>query len=155
MSFRGYKKKYGAAGWVSAFPEQVKRTKKEPKAKKPRKLIRRRNPKRASEEKKYRERVKVWLLGKECRKCHNPATQTHHAHGRRGRLLLWEPGWRPLCAECHDWAHKNPADGLRYDLFAQGTWNDFQRAWAYEQSMVTTGLRKALEAYQAHHEKGV
>jgi hypothetical protein len=39
------------------------------------------------------------------------ATQIHHAAGREGWRLLYEPWWRALCHLCHDYftRHKQEA----------------------------------------------
>jgi len=64
--------------------------------------MRTRTPKRAREERIYRTLVQPFLEAKQYRcewpeGCFNPATQVHHARGRRGPLLLDERWWRASC----------------------------------------------------------
>lgn len=101
--------------------------------------IRRRTTKRAAEERKYRARVKVWIKEPEntlCKACPvlwkppmpqpQPSTQCHHTHGRRGRLLLYEPFWLPVCEDCHNVIHKVSPEAAREAgvLCEIGQWND-------------------------------
>ncbi len=92
------------------------------------KPIRRRTPKRAAEEARYRRRVKEWLKDKIVCRGHNCIywpTQCHHSHGRRGRLLLYEPFWIPVCEFCGAWIHENPKQARELGLLCpQGCWND-------------------------------
>jgi len=92
--------------------------------------IKRRTPKRASEEAKYRRRVKVWIEGKYCRVAWyarmslEPATQCHHTHGKRGKLLLYEPWWCPVSQWGHDWIRDNPIEARKLGLLCDvGQWN--------------------------------
>lgn len=85
----------------------------------------------AAESRAYNDRVKEWLKDKMCVAClirtSEPgavATQCHHKHGRRGALLLYEPLWLPVCADCHDWIHRNIAAARELGLYAPaGQWN--------------------------------
>jgi len=81
----------------------------------------------------YNERVKVWLVGKQCAVFHQlPATQCHHRFGRRGRLLLWEPGWLPVCDAGHALIHSTPKASITRGFIGPvGTWNDYERAKKY------------------------
>jgi hypothetical protein len=87
----------------------------------------------------YRARVKVWLEMPEHAWCvcciargrpTRPATECHHKFGRRGRLLLWEPGWRAVCSGCHEWIHRiNPVGAQEIGMLATaGAWENFERA---------------------------
>ena len=81
---------------------------------------------RAIEKRTYRVRVKAWLKGKKCVMCGTRvATECHHSHGRRGKLLLYEPFWLAVCQMCHAWVHENP-DGARERgmICRPGQWND-------------------------------
>jgi len=75
-------------------------------------LVPRRTPGRAQEERRYWARVQEWLRLPENRWCRVyllllsrrvPANQCHHYQGRRGRLLLYEPFWIPVSWEGHRW----------------------------------------------------
>lgn len=101
------------------------------KVKRARKGIRKRTPKRAREERIYRARVKEWLVGKFCfghASRHlglEIATQNHHYFGRRGRLLLWEDGWIPVCVSCQEWIHSNIEQAREANLICvKGQWNN-------------------------------
>jgi hypothetical protein len=90
-----------------------------------------RTPKRAKEERIYRIQVKAWLIGKWCKGCEvlfekiTPATQCHHKFGRVGKLLLWQAGWVPVCADCHEWIGSNPMDARCLGLLCEvGQWNN-------------------------------
>ena len=90
--------------------------------------IPRRTPQRAAQERRYRERVKVWL-GQfhfcEWEGCTNKPTECHHRNGRRGKLLLFEDYWFALCQHHHRDVHDNPAEGRRRGLLCEpGAWND-------------------------------
>lgn len=94
------------------------------------KYIRSRTPKRAAEEAIYRKRVKVWIVDKYCEVeliLHNrkvPATQNHHTHGKRGRLLLYEPWWCPVTQWGHDWIRDHPLEARVLGLICEvGQWN--------------------------------
>ena len=85
---------------------------------------------RASEQRSYRERVKVWIVGKECqaRATHigqsAKATECHHTRGKRGRLLNYEPFWLPVCSGCHTWIHQNIPEAREAELICElGQWN--------------------------------
>ncbi len=102
------------------------------KAKKSRKPLRRsvnrikpRTFKRASEEAKYRKRVRAWLVGKICAVYPLEwATQCHHIFGRVGKLLLWEHGWMAVSERGHNWIHSNPAKAREMGfLCPAGLWN--------------------------------
>ena len=99
---------------------------------KTRKPIRARTPQRARDEAKYRARIKVWIVGKMCQCCFLRgrglviATHNHHKFGRRGKLLLWEPGFVPVCDSCHpSWIHfEQVAKAQDLGLLAPpGQWN--------------------------------
>ena len=88
------------------------------------KRIARRTPQRASQEAKYRRRVKVWLVGKSCFLCGKQASETHHKRGRIGALLLDERFWIPLCREHHRQAHDSPKWVRDMGILCQpGEWN--------------------------------
>lgn len=73
----------------------------------------RRSPERAAEERRYNERVRVWLRGKRCAVFpEKMATQCHHKKGRDGRLLLYEPYWLPVSAAGHKKIHDEPGWAL-------------------------------------------
>lgn len=86
---------------------------------------------RAADEKRYRERVKEWLIENPACfafwrdvNCDPHATQVHHKHGRVGNLLLKESLWVPVCARGHAWIHSNIASARALDLYApKGQWN--------------------------------
>lgn len=97
-----------------------------------RKGIARRTPQRAKEERQYLIENRIWLQLPENRLCLHclrlkgkevPATQVHHSHGKRQRLLLYKPWWRPVCDEGQAWCHNNIADARIIDLWAPvGQW---------------------------------
>ncbi len=59
------------------------------------------------------------------------ATECHHVFGRRGRLLLWEPGWRAVSALGHAVIHRAPEAARRAGLLGPiGSWNDYEKAVA-------------------------
>ena len=98
---------------------------------KPPKRIAPRTKKRASEEAKYRRRVKVWLVGKTCGQgyCKAPATECHHRNGRAGKLLLHEPFWLPVCNFHHHWITNYPSQARQLGLICElGKWNDQKEA---------------------------
>jgi hypothetical protein len=100
-------------------------------AKKP-KRIARRTPRRAKEEREYLIENRIWLQLPENRLCLHclrlkgkqvRATQVHHSHGKRQRLLLYKPWWRPVCDEGQVWCHANIAEARKIDLWAPvGQW---------------------------------
>lgn len=100
-------------------------------AKKP-KRIARRTKQRAKEERQYLIEVRQWLLlpeNKWCLHClrllgvKKRATQNHHSRGKRYRLLLYKPWWRPVCDEGQVWCHANIAEARKIDLWAPvGKW---------------------------------
>jgi len=93
------------------------------------KRIARRTPKRAKEERIYRARVKVWLVGRVSQISGDPAQECHHKFGKRGRLLLWEPGWVPVTHVEQTWIHTHPDQAGEAGLLGpEGTWNDYDRA---------------------------
>src|SRR5271168_2584092 len=102
MALFGYIRKGKPAPWKEAFPAQVRTAAKEPKPKKVRKPIKQQSTVRSWETRKYRSRSLKFLkqLVEANQRC--PVTgaalmlgdvQMHHKFGRRGKLLLWEPGW--------------------------------------------------------------
>ena len=94
--------------------------------------LRPRTAKRAAEEAVYRRRVTFWLRQSEnrlCRGCRpifnrdpNRTTECHHYAGRRGVLLLFEPWWIPLCAECHQWVTNNAKAASWLNLMCNPGW---------------------------------
>lgn len=79
----------------------------------------------------YRVRVKIFLASNShCAVFKNlQSTQCHHRFGRRGRLLLWEPGWRAVSAEGQSWIHSHPIEARKRGLIGPvGTWNDYDLA---------------------------
>ncbi len=79
----------------------------------------------------YVSRVRLFLRHNQC--CvvfpNLKSEQCHHVFGRRGRLLLWEPGWKSVSAAGHAWIGANPAEARRLGLVGPvGTWNDYDRA---------------------------
>lgn len=99
--------------------------------------IRSRSPRRSYDERQYSKRVKVWIRLPENRYCRGcaitsqgeeskvPATQCHHKYGRRGKLLLEEKHWIPLCDWCHDQVHRYPVWAQNNGLIAlPGQWNN-------------------------------
>lgn len=143
MSLRGYKKKWGPALHMLAFPPKPIAIESRTLNRKPRTRIRAVSKSKAADKRKYRERVKVWLtepanvVCKACRpimlamimhECGSElATQCHHKHGRgwNGELLLYEPLWIPVCCDCHDWIHRNKTRAREINLLApKGQWNE-------------------------------
>jgi hypothetical protein len=104
---------------------------------KPRKRLK---PRSAAYEKRmrvYRKEVKVFL--KENPKCSvwqvMASTQVHHKFGRRGRLLLWKPGWKAVSDYGQTWCHHNIDEARERGLIGpEGTWNDYERAVKHEGS---------------------
>lgn len=100
------------------------------------KPVRKRTSKRASEEARYRRRVKVWLsetYNQLCRACQlrrktfiDWSKECHHRNGKVGRLLNYEPFWIPVCSACHNWIHReNPEEAQRLSLLGNaGEWNN-------------------------------
>lgn len=143
MSLYGYKPKWEKALWYQnkAADEAIKRHS-PPRSRKTR--IRAVSKAKAADKRRYRLRVAVWLTEPNNLLCHAcpkiytwitgdqfeqaaPATQCHHKHGRghNGELLLHEPLWIPVCAQCHNFIHNNPADARRVGLYAEeGKWNE-------------------------------
>lgn len=115
-----------------------------------RKPVRKESKALASARRSYRARVKVWLEGKMCAVFqHLPATECHHKFGRSGRLLLWEPGWVALSKAAHEMVHSQPEWARKFGLFGPlGTWNDFDRAYAYERNRLEGDLRAALDKFE-------
>lgn len=96
------------------------------------KQIKPRTKKRAAEERAYRARVKLWLVGKVSPISGKPATQCHHRFGRRGRLLLWESGWIPVTAADHLWIDSHRAEAQAKGLLCPaGMYDDYERAVEY------------------------
>ena len=99
-----------------------------------------RTAKRAAEEAIYRRRVKERLANEKpiCAVAEvvgstriQRATQVHHVFGRRGKLLLWEPGWKFVSMDGHLWIENNKKLARQLGLLAPvGKYND--------QSLVTT-----------------
>ena len=99
-----------------------------------------RTAKRAAEEAIYRRRVKERLANEKpiCAVAEvvgstriQRATQVHHVFGRRGKLLLWEPGWKFVSMDGHRWIENNMNLARQLGLLAPvGKYND--------QSLVTT-----------------
>lgn len=155
VALRGYVPKHRKAPWTSAFPEQMATafsTTEDTPAQ--RKAIRSVSKVKAKSDAVYRARVKAWLMEPEhlllCKACAPVsrslgfskypirATQCHHRFGRRGRLKLWQPGWMPVCAECHDWIHRNVGNAQTLGLIApDGIWDDFERAQVYVQQQAS------------------
>lgn len=128
-------------------------TQSQPRPVKPRRYIRRRTVKRAAEERRYRARVKEWLMLPENRWCAvtaalrraalhawfttrdadkagkwhtglQPANQCHHSHGRVGRLLLYEPWWVAVSDWGHQWIQDHPEQARKLKLLCPlGQWN--------------------------------
>ena len=105
----------------------------------PRKHIRKQTTKLARDRAQYRKEVKAWLAeGHQYCTAHLVTTgrlvkaiQCHHRFGRRGKLLLWKPGWLPVSQEGHDWINSHPKEAQELKLIGpKGTWNDFKRAQA-------------------------
>jgi hypothetical protein len=79
--------------------------------------VRARSPKRAAQERVYRERARDFLYGTDrdqVRPCEFPkgcdriAREVHHRKGRVGPLLLDERFWSALCKPCHAWVTGHP-----------------------------------------------
>lgn len=52
-------------------------------------------------------------------------SEVHHKFGRRGKLLLWKPGWIAISQRAHEWVHKNPEDARILKAYAPvGFWNN-------------------------------
>jgi hypothetical protein len=96
-----------------------KRAAEKAKAKEPKKQapIKARSSKRASEETKYRKRVKEWLQLPEnetCKVCGSEqSTECHHKKGREGNRLLDERYWLPVCRSCHSFITEDSAEAIR------------------------------------------
>ncbi len=57
------------------------------------------------------------------------AIQNHHRFGRRGRLLLWEPGWLAVSQSGQEKIHANLEWAREHGFIGPvGTWNDYGRA---------------------------
>src|SRR5438034_2593969 len=57
------------------------------------------------------------------------AIDCHHAYGRVGKLLLWEPGFRSVSFAGHRWIEEHPIEARRRGLLGpKGTWNNYQAA---------------------------
>lgn len=56
--------------------------------------------------------------------CSLSATDIHHIRGRRGRLLLDQRFWMPVCRHAHDWIGSHPAEARTLGWLCQvGEWN--------------------------------
>ena len=107
--------------------------------------IKARTPQRAKDEATYRKEVKAWLAQPEnhwCLACERLrkflpetdvrqhsiqyATQCHHSHGRRNRLLLHKPFWIAVCSDCHHFiTFVNPRAAREAGLLCpEGRYND-------------------------------
>lgn len=55
-------------------------------------------------------------------------TERHHARGRHGKLLNWEPGWVGTCRFHRDWPH-DPANRVRAEehgiISTRTDWNTY------------------------------
>jgi len=77
----------------------------------PRKRIARRTTTRAAEERSYLKESRADRAGKRCAVFpHLMADQTHHIYGRRGKLLLWRPGWLHVSQRGHDFIRDFPIE---------------------------------------------
>ena len=131
MSIRGYVKKSKPAAWTQVEGAKLIRSpEKREKKIKPRKRLNFQSEIRTAENRAYCARVKIWIQGKICKVCGahlmrtKKATECHHSHGRRGKLLLYEPFWIPVCRECHNWIHNNPEEARALNLICgKGQWN--------------------------------
>lgn len=60
---------------------------------------------------------------------HKKATDLHHSKGRRGKLLLDQRYWIPLCREMHSWVHSHPGEARTMSwrgiplIAPEGEWN--------------------------------
>lgn len=144
MSLYGYQKKTKPALYMQHFAPPV-RSVKRPTPRQPRQTrIRAISKIKATDKRRYRARVAVWLTEAGNNSCHacpkiqswwtgkelvqiNIATQCHHKHGRgwNGELLMYESLWIPVCSGCHNFIHNNPSDARRVGLYApEGKWNE-------------------------------
>lgn len=103
-------------------------------------VIRRRSRACDKRMKTYREQAKIFLAQNP--KCAvlfgRRSTEIHHRFGRRGRLLLWQPGWLAVSALAHAAIHRLPAEARRQGLIGPvGTWNNYQKAVEYVNGSLT------------------
>lgn len=87
---------------------------------KDRKSVKKFSPKRKEQTTAYAQAVKIWIVGKRCACCGDPATECHHKKGRTNDLLMEKKYWLPVCSGCHRlitedsaWALKNGYSLLR------------------------------------------
>ncbi len=97
----------------------------------------------------YRERSTIYL--KRWRHCavftKRLANQIHHKFGKIGKLLLWEPGWRPVSLAGHQWIDAHREEARKRGLLAPiGSWNDYRKAVRIE--------RISLGNFLKEHENG-
>ena len=59
------------------------------------------SPKREEQNMEYNAARNVWLAGKLCACCGDPASDVHHKLGRTNELLLEKKYWLPVCRPCH------------------------------------------------------
>ena len=101
------------------------------------KHIRHTSTARARQLREYRKVKEAFLESKlACFSCFSTLARDkldlHHFYGRTGRLLMWTPGFRCVCAKCHDLIHRNPSEAKTLGLIGPlGTWNDYNRAVAH------------------------
>ena len=64
-----------------------------------------------------------------------PLAENHHRFGKRGRLLMWKPGWLAVSSKGHYWITNNTTSA-RVNGFVGpvGTWNDYERAVEHQRS---------------------
>lgn len=76
--------------------------------------MRTRSPKRARQERLYRQLRDAFLADNPtCQRCQAaPSTDLHHARGRVGGDLLRVEDFRALCHRCHHHVTVSPADAL-------------------------------------------
>ena len=81
------------------------------------KWIRSRTPKRAAQERRYKQKATIFKRDHPtCEACpkvfpEEEARNTKSVHHMRGRIqdrLLDDTHWLATCRRCHDWIHQNP-----------------------------------------------
>lgn len=126
-----YQRKTKPATWTKVHPKIAP-------SKAPKRI--RESKAHASARRRYNARVKVWLTFPENKYCQVAkriwkteilADQVHHRFGRRGKLLMWEPGWTAVSGAGQAWIHSNIEVARRHQLYApEGAWENYERAVA-------------------------
>jgi len=108
---------------------------------KPRKRVRPVSKARAKQGRGYAAEKRAFVAseraaGKRCPVTGEPVTECHHRYGRRGRLLMWKPGWLAVSWEGHQFIHDHFACAVKAGWYGPvGTWNDYERAVEHERKL--------------------